>query len=339
MHGGAVTLARQFLVNSEQWTVNSEKPSLIMADDMLDVTTFLSLTRRLTHDIPFVLYMHENQLTYPLPLDPLTGAMRRNHNERDHHYVFINYSSMLAADQIIFNSHFHLESWFDELPRYLRHYPENREIGNVERLREKSTVLPVGITPPLPSSATPSSPPLILWNQRWEYDKNPEAFFKALYQLDARGVDFWVAICGENFSRQPQVFDEAAERLKSKVVHFGFAEREKYTSLLHEADIVVSTAVHEFFGISIVEAVAHGAYPILPNRLSYPELFPKRFRAKVLYESEEALIELLENALIRIEETRQVGREMMISAEIYHWPNVAPRYDTLLENLVDQSTK
>ena len=39
-----------------------------------------------------------------------------------------------------------------------------------------------------------------------------------------------------------------------------------------QADVVVSTADHEFFGIGIVEATAAGAVPLLPRRLSYPEL-------------------------------------------------------------------
>ena len=39
MHGGAVTLANQF--NEMAWT-----PDLIIATDMLDLTTFLSLTKK-----------------------------------------------------------------------------------------------------------------------------------------------------------------------------------------------------------------------------------------------------------------------------------------------------
>ena len=36
--------------------------------------------------------------------------------------------------------------------------------------------------------------------------------------------------------------------------------------------MIVSTADHEFFGISVVEAIAAGAYPLLPRRLAYPEI-------------------------------------------------------------------
>lgn len=58
MHGGAITLANQFL---EQGL----NPDLILATDMLDVTTFLALTRAKTSPKPVAIYFHENQLCYP----------------------------------------------------------------------------------------------------------------------------------------------------------------------------------------------------------------------------------------------------------------------------------
>ena len=55
-------------------------------------------------------------------------------------------------------------------------------------------------------------------------------------------------------------------------------------ALLREADVVCSTAVHEYFGIAMIEAMIAGAVPLLPKRLSYPEVVPESFHDAVLYE-------------------------------------------------------
>ena len=58
--------------------------------------------------------------------------------------------------------------------------------------------------------------PLILWNHRWEYDKNPESFFECLYQLQQNDIDFDIAVLGESFNTNPNVFDDyfcLAERI------------------------------------------------------------------------------------------------------------------------------
>ena len=185
MHGGGVTLARRFLESGF-------RPDLILSTDMLDLTTFLALTREQTHGVTAVLYMHENQLTYPLPADKSKGPMRRQLGERDHHYAFVNYTSMLAADRVFFNSQYHHDSFFEALPRFLKHFPEYNELNTVGELRVKSVVLPVGVDfgrlkCDEKRGVRSEEVPLIIWNQRWEYDKNPEAFFAALYELADEG--------------------------------------------------------------------------------------------------------------------------------------------------------
>ncbi len=74
--------------------------------------------------------------------------------------------------------------------------------------------------------------------------------------------------------------------------------------LLHAGTIVLSTALHEFFGMSVVEAVRAGCRPLLPARLSYPELFDGNF----LYKDEE-LIPALDLALAegRLEKEQAVS--------------------------------
>jgi len=340
MHGGAVTLARQFLQARE-------RADLLLATDMLDLTTFLALTRRHPARPPAVLYMHENQLTYPLPAEGDSGPMRRQKGERDLHYAFVNYASMLAADCVLFNSRYHRRSFFDALPNFLKHFPEHNELQTVEETAAKSQVLPAGVNagrlggPETPAGvlrAAGERPPLIIWNQRWEYDKNPAAFFRALYAVAAEGIPFRLALCGESFRRRPAEFQEAQERLAEQIVHVGYAEPERYRTLLWEAAVTVSTAVHEFFGISILEAITCHTFPILPRRLSYPELIPEAFHRRCLYEDEGGLVRRLRWALTEREEAETVAAALAPKVASFSWREVAPRYDALFRKIVEDSS-
>ena len=327
MHGGAVSLAQQF--NNSDFT-----PDLILATDMLDLTTFLALTRQRTAMIPAVLYMHENQLTYPLPANGRIGPMRRQLGERDRHYAFINYASMMAADHVCFNSQYHQNSFFKALSPFLKHYPENNNFETIEMLKEKSSVIPVGISfPPKPKIIQKSPYPLILWNQRWEYDKNPDLFFKTLFRLSDEGIEFELAICGESFGKRPSIFTEAEERLKQHIIHMGFAEKEQYERLLWQADIVVSTAVHEFFGISVLEAVGCETFPILPNRLSYPELIPQNLHNQILYGNEDILFQKLKTTVINLESVEPIINEVSMSVKRVQWDKIVSKYDSLFTSL------
>lgn len=115
----------------------------------------------------------------------------------------------------------------------------------------------------------------ICWNHRWEYDKNPQLFFDSLSFLMDKGLDFEVVLLGEKFAECPPVFAEAHALLAAagKVAHWGFLpDRQPYLALLSTCDVVVSTAIHEFFGLSICGAVALGCYPLCPADLAYPEI-------------------------------------------------------------------
>ncbi len=326
MHGGAVTLARLWLERRSE----SEAPDLILATDLLDLTTFLALTRAQTAGVATALYMHENQLTYPLPDDPTTGPMRRQLGERDRHYAFINYASMLAADRVFFNSTCHLETLFTALPPFLRHYPEYNELDTIAALRQKSTVLPVGIDlhrldPPL--AADDTQPPLILWNQRLEFDKRPERFMAALRQLAAEGLPFRVALCGERFGRPADEWLAGVAALGERVVHDGYANDETYRRLLWNATLTFSTADHEYFGISILEAAYAHTLPLLPARLSYPEIIPAAFHAECLYRGRADLLARLRRVLAALPAARATARDLAAAVAIYDWQRMAPLYD------------
>jgi glycosyltransferase involved in cell wall biosynthesis len=336
MHGGAVTLARKFLTYLEAL---EQPPDLILATDMLDLTTFLALTRRQMTSIPVVLYMHENQLTYPLPVDGTKGPMRRQMGERDRHYAFINFSSMLAADRIFFNSQFHLDSLFSALAPFLRHFPEFKELQTIDHLIEKSQVVPVGIDLQrldslIPSHRASQDPPLILWNQRLEYDKNPLPFVRALNQIAAEGIPFRVAFCGERFGKPDSELAGSLEQLGDWMVFNGYANEEVYRQLLGEAAIVVSTAFHEFFGIGIVEAIYAQTFPLLPARLSYPEIIPTPYHAECLYKSQQDMLKRLRWVLQEPETIGKIAVDLAGRMAVYDWQIVAPHYDATLAGLM-----
>ena len=145
--------------------------------------------------------------------------------------------------------------------------------------------------------------------------------------LHERGNDFRVAFCGENFSRDTSEFDAVINLLGSKVVHVGFASAEKYAQLLQQTRLTFSTAIHEFFGISIVEAMLAGAFVLLPRRLSYPELIPQHLHDHVLYDNPQDLILRLEAALPNSPQTQTRANQLKTHAQQFTWAQIAPKYD------------
>lgn len=322
MQGGAIELAAQ----AHKLLAQSGEPDVILATEMVNLPAWLALVRNLLPgSIPVALYMHENQLTYPM----------RPGEKRDLTYGMITWLSQLVADQILFNSSYHLESWFDELPRLLKHFPDFNHPQLVQPARLRSRVAPVGIDCHLfgPPERHATLPPLILWNQRWEYDKRPDRFFALLYRLQEAGVPFRLAVAGENFRQVPGEFAEAHSRLDQHIVHWGFLpSRADYVALLNQADLVISTADHEFFGISILEAACAGAFPLLPNRLSYPELIPPDLHPACLYEDE---VDLFRLARQRLEIPRPAPPSLQSHIQTtFDWSTVAVHYDQIIQEMV-----
>lgn len=318
MQGGALELASQ----ARRLLAEESLPDAVLATDMVHLPAWLGLMHAaLPGSLPVFCYMHENQLTYPWPPNA----------KPDPAYALINWLSQVAADGVFFNSRYHLESWFDELPKLLKHYPDYNHLELIEQVRRRSEVMPVGIHAAAFAGdgvqrSGNSQPPLIVWNQRWEYDKRPDRFFELLYRLQTAHVPFRLAVAGENFRNAPTEFETARHRLADHIVHWGYLpSRAAYIALLAQADLVISTAEHEFFGISVLEAIDAGAFPLLPNRLSYPELIPAELHPACLYADEEDLAQKASRWLTQPRPAPASLRQHI--AEHYAWPVVARLYD------------
>lgn len=251
-----------FVERLESRVADGASWDIMFCSDMLNLAEFLGLAPPSVRRLARVAYFHENQLTYPF----------RFKGERDFHFGFTNMTTALAATQVWFNSAFHRDSFLDALSAALKKMPDYRPLEAVERIRAKSAIRPQGIRAMPQRGPRRPGPMRLLWAARWEHDKNPELFFDALDILESRGVDYRISVIGEHFRESPPVFAQAHERYAARIDRWGFQDsQEAYEAALLDADVAVSTAEHEFFGIGMVEAVAAGAYPAAPRRLAYPE--------------------------------------------------------------------
>ena len=249
--------------------LQQEQPHHILATSMVDIATIKGLHPELA-DIPVTLYFHENQFAYPVG--------DRQHSSIDPQMVQLY--GALTSERCLFNSRFNLESMLEGVTELLRKLPDAIPDHVVDELRAKSSVLPVAVetvnTDTIPAQT--GTMPMILWNHRWEYDKRPDRFEAVLDTLANRGVDFQLALLGPRPEKVPGELSAIREKHAARIVADGMVPRAEYETLLKRARVVISTADHEFQGLSMIEAVSAGVTPVVPDALCYREQYPGRFR-------------------------------------------------------------
>ena len=267
-----------------------------------------------------VLYFHENQLVYPV----------RESKERDYQYGYNQILSALAADVVLFNSSYNMRSFLDNIDPFLNKMPDFKPKGISDRIRSKCSVLHFPVEFPVCERQSRSDQPLhIIWPHRWEHDKNPEQFFEALESLAASNCDFRVSVLGQCYGEIPAVFADFRSSHPDKILQWGPLESHSdYTTHLNTGDVVVSTAHHEFYGVAMLEGVAAGCFPLAPNRLSYPELYP----GECLFNTTPQLTKQLRQMCGRPELARRKweGVVRQVGLERFAWEALRARYREVL---------
>lgn len=339
MRHAAVTFAAQV----KQLVENGETFDAIWCTDMVSLAEFVGLAPPCIAALPRIAYFHENQLTYP----------DDHASKRDLHFAYTNFTTALAADEVWFNSGYHRDVFLDALRTWLMKMPDHKPADEINAITNKSNIQPPGIDPYFGTSNSPDEainaprkpgPTRLLWAARWEEDKNPKLFFDALDQLDQRGVDFRISVLGESFRQSPACFEHAKKRFADRIDHFGFVEdRKSYFEVLRAADVAVSTARHEFFGIAMVEAVAAGCIAIAPDALAYPQVLGEICKAGggVLYKTDDSkrnttapladAIEQMNPQVHDINRHSATKNSNAIAMQQYHWSTRSAAMDRQCE--------
>ncbi len=304
---------------AQQLRTSGKRYDRILCSTFVDVAAFRGLAPPWVQEVPLLTYFHENQFAYPVQVE----------EERDFHFALTNMTTALASDAIAFNSVYNLETFLLGIEKLRKKSYDLKLEDPVGRIRAKAQVLPPAIDFTwIDEGETPEGEqaPVILWNHRWEHDKNPEDFFRVLFTLDREGIDYRLIVLGQSFREAPPVFEKARQRLAPRILQFGYAaSRQEYARWLRQGDIVVSTSDHEFFGMAVIEAVRAGCLPLLPERLSYPELFPGTF----LYREGNLLPRLKEFLHRKQRLSKKEAREL---TERFSWDQLEPSYRHWLEN-------
>lgn len=296
---------------------------LVVATSMTDLAALKGLNPRLSR-APAVVYFHENQFEYP--------------EGREEHRLeaqMVTLYSALAADTVVFNSRFNKEGFLQGVETLLGKFPDCVPEGVAARIADRCEVIPVPVRDGffrLPVGAR-RRPLTLLWNHRWEYDKGPERLLRLAGALEHSGLDFRLRVAGQQFRQVPDAFGRIRELLGDRILTWGHVDEAEYLRILEDSDVVISTALHDFQGLAVLEAVAAGCIPLVPDRLAYPEWFDRRFRYRSILrdacaEAQSAMQKVAEYAETnqdRVNDLPDIGR--------LSWTSLRPRYRELLESV------
>lgn len=303
----------------------------IIMTDMINLSDFRALYKK---KIPPVLfYFHENQLDYPLA----------SNQKIDYHLCFSNINSALSSDMLCFNSRTHKKSFLKSLDKIISRMPSDdfNISWIIEELEQKADFIYPGCDFTYMDSHVEKSgtTPVILWNHRWDHDKNPEDFFKILSFLKRDKIKFKLVILGEKGPKINKLFYDAKNKFSQEIIHFGYVEdKNEYARLLKISDIAVTTSVQENFGYSVLEAIYAGCVPVLPERLSYPEIITADFHQKVLHRNVSSMYNKIKHYLKNPEALKEGWINGLIKdVERFSWTNMISEYDHILEKLSDLS--
>jgi glycosyltransferase involved in cell wall biosynthesis len=291
---------------------------LVLATSMVDLAVLRGLNPKLSH-VPNILYFHENQLDFPM------SELARGRRLEP---AMVNIYSALAADRVIFNSCYNRDTFIKGLEGLLGKFPDYVPLSVIQNVIGKSDVIPV----PLDDAVFEQSLMInklsghVVWNHRWEFDKGPELLLEIVRLLPAH-LKLKFSIIGQQFRQQPEAFQKLKVILEERnwLLNWGYIEkRSKYLELVSSAQLVLSTALHEYQGLALIEACALGCTPVVPDRLAYREYIPDRLRYVESGGEALAAAELIQNLL-----TSEHQSSVDVSA--YAWANLKAEYEALIK--------
>ncbi|MBV8780431.1 MAG: DUF3524 domain-containing protein [Phycisphaerae bacterium] len=252
---------------------------LLFTSEALNLSDLNRLVPTLSH-VPSVVYFHSNQL-------PPTDAMGQSPLD------LINLNSAAAANEIWFNSKFHLAQFMARATSLVSRHPELATRNPLPDLRAKTKIFP----PPIDLTAVHAAMSQngntrdshnILIDLR---EVDVEFLNEALGILTRRGENFQLLTIGE-----VRGLSEEFPRLNIDDGH----DESRQAAAMAISGVYVSAHQNMFADYQAIRAVAAGCWPVVPDDGCYAEMLPVSIHDTCMYEwSPDALADRIQDVFYR----------------------------------------
>nr|XP_048724596.1 glycosyltransferase-like domain-containing protein 1 isoform X4 [Caretta caretta] len=312
---------------------------ILFASSVLNLTELIALRPDLGK-LKKVLYFHENQLAYPV----------QKCQERDFQYGYNQILSCLVADIVVFNSAFNMESFLTSIGNFLKLIPDHRPKDLEKIIRPKCQVLYFPVRFPDVSRFMPEHKLAHLEKITGVKGNGDTYLFRGLpFQQKYRATGSLM----KNSSSSPEsglceaqsgLCTTQQERLQFPLTSLEKLNKSKASESTNQEVPCQEDKQHVTFNpcnllsgmdyqqrpLHIVwphrwiEAVYCGCYPLCPNALVYPEIFP----AEYLYSTPEQLFKRLQNFCKRPD----IVRKHLYKGEMdqFSWAALRGKFRSLL---------
>ncbi|XP_043361026.1 glycosyltransferase-like domain-containing protein 1 isoform X4 [Dermochelys coriacea] len=312
---------------------------ILFASSVLNLTELIALRPDLGK-LKKVLYFHENQLAYPV----------QKCQERDFQYGYNQILSCLVADIVVFNSAFNMESFLTSIGKFLKLIPDHRPKDLEKIIRPKCQVLYFPVRFPDVSRFMPKHKLAHLEKITGVKGNGDTYLFRGLpFQQKYRATG---SLMKNSSSRpesglceaQSELCTTQQERLQYPLISLEKLNKSKASESTNQEVPCQEDKQHVTFNpcnllsgmdyqqrpLHIVwphrwiEAVYCGCYPLCPNALVYPEIFP----AEYLYSTPEQLFKRLQNFCKRPD----IVRKHLYKGEMdqFSWAALRGKFRSLL---------
>jgi glycosyltransferase involved in cell wall biosynthesis len=242
---------------------------------------------------------------------------------------YLDLANLLTLDRVLFDSNYILRTVAQNVSEHSRTAAESIEA------KARVVGLPVA-TRFIDSCRTTNrfSRRTVVYNHSPVASKNPAEFIEVIGKVMARyevDVLFTRSFKGEQVNGSVEL-RELRRQFDDRVILGDDLNLKDYFRALWMADIQVSTAQHESFGIATLEAMYTENCCLLPTRGSYPEICSGN--SEILYKSIDDLERRLSYFIERPEEARRVGGALRNEARRYSERVVIPLVVDVLDEML-----